>query len=193
MKITATTWTIKELIEKQKTINPKPQYQRTSVWSPQKKRLLIDSILRGYDLPKFYVSDTSKGAHYKYEVTDGQQRMRAIWEFVNKNDTINYSLDETVIDGINTKGFKYSDLQKSTNKQLLNRFQNFELNIAIIKQATPEEVRSLFARLQMGERLNPAELRHAIASNIGCAIFALSETAPFFTGIFIIGMLLLLV
>jgi len=31
-----------------------PDWQREEVWPDEKKRLLIDSILRGWKLPKFY-------------------------------------------------------------------------------------------------------------------------------------------
>jgi uncharacterized protein with ParB-like and HNH nuclease domain len=38
-------------------IDPAPDYQRGRVWSRRKQALLIDSILRGYDLPKLFVRD----------------------------------------------------------------------------------------------------------------------------------------
>ncbi|MBK9567646.1 MAG: hypothetical protein IPO37_21500 [Saprospiraceae bacterium] len=55
----------------------------------------------------------------------------------------------------------------------------YELNIAIIEETTPEEIRSLFARLQMGSQLNQVELRHAMASNIGSAILSVVENHKF--------------
>jgi hypothetical protein len=176
MEIDFDVWKIKDLIKYEEIINPKPQYQRTSVWSPQKKKLLIDSILRGYDIPKFYIRTTPNDNTHKYEVTDGQQRMRAIWEFATNEG---YALDRNHINGLETFGLNYNKL-KSQYPELYNKFMDFELHISIIKEATPEETRSLFARLQMGERLNPAELRHAIASNIGNAIQAIVETNTFF-------------
>jgi uncharacterized protein with ParB-like and HNH nuclease domain len=33
--------------------NLQPAYQRSEVWSTEKKQLLIDTILRSYDMPKF--------------------------------------------------------------------------------------------------------------------------------------------
>lgn len=66
--------TFKELI---KQIDPNPTYQRSSVWKTPQKQLLIDSILRDFDIPKFYlrVNNSSK---FKYEIIDGQQRIRAL-------------------------------------------------------------------------------------------------------------------
>lgn len=173
MKIRLANWKVKTLKAKFDKINPAPQYQRTSVWSLSKKKLLIDSMLRGYDLPKFYLRVTLNDPLYDYEVTDGQQRIRAIWEFMN--DASKYTLEKAIINGVNTHNLEYDKLGN-----LKENFDNYELNIAIIEETTPEEIRSLFARLQMGAQLNQVELRHAMASNIGAAIFSVVETHKFF-------------
>src|SRR3954447_4588899 len=55
-----------------------PEYQRGKVWSRRRQALLIDSMLRGYDLPKFYVRHVESGPE---EVVDGQQRLTAIAAF----------------------------------------------------------------------------------------------------------------
>lgn len=171
MKITPKQISIKDLISLKDEIDPKPQYQRAPVWLAQKKRLLIDSILRGYDLPKFYVSE---GQLFKYEVIDGQQRMRAIWEFVN----LEFKLDESIVEGVNVKGYTYTELKKI---DVLNKkFLNFPISLAVVSEYTQEEIRTLFARLQMGEKLNSVELRHALASNIGFGIIAMATTHSFF-------------
>jgi uncharacterized protein with ParB-like and HNH nuclease domain len=49
-----------------------PDWQREDVWDQRKKQQLIDSILRGWKLPKFYFVKTSED---EYEVVDGQQRL----------------------------------------------------------------------------------------------------------------------
>ena len=54
-----------------------PDFQREEVWPDQKKRLLIDSILKGWHLPKFYFRKLEDGS---FECIDGQQRLTAIWE-----------------------------------------------------------------------------------------------------------------
>lgn len=175
MKIRLANWKVKTLKSRIEKINPAPQYQRTSVWSEAKKKLLIDSMLRGYDLPKFYLRATPNDPLYDYEVTDGQQRIRAITEFMSDDDNEKYYLDSAIINGVNTNDLYYDNLG-----ELKDDFDNYELNIAIIDDTTPEEIRSLFARLQMGAQLNQVELRHALASNIGSAIFSVVESHPFF-------------
>ena len=38
----------------EKRIDPTPDYQRPPAWSRKQKQLLIDSILREFDIPKVY-------------------------------------------------------------------------------------------------------------------------------------------
>ena len=83
MKAHQTPWTPDIAYKMKGKIDPKPQYQRGSVWTRKQKQLLMDSILRGMDIPKLYLraigEDGNRG--YTLEVVDGQQRLRAIWEF----------------------------------------------------------------------------------------------------------------
>src|SRR5574337_834555 len=60
-----------------------PNFQRGSVWSPQARSYLIDSILRGYPIPKLLLRtevdrDTRRT---KRDVVDGQQRLKTIIDF----------------------------------------------------------------------------------------------------------------
>ena len=172
MRINITTWTIQELIDNTSKINPKPQYQRTPVWSHAKKVFLIDSILREYDIPKFYIKSTPTDLLYDWEVTDGQQRMRSIWEFQNNE----FAIEAKEINGVEYRGCKFNDLPQDYK----DRFVKYKLTISEITDATQEELRTLFARLQMGMSLLPVELRHALASNIGTALFTIADTHKFF-------------
>ncbi len=172
MKILSENWTIEDLIKKKRKINPKPQYQRTPVWSNAKKAFLIDSILREYDLPKFYIKQTPHDPSFEFEVTDGQQRMRAIWEFI---DGV-FKIEGKEFRNTPYNGLMYHNLSKEAKES----FNNFKLSISIIKESTQEEIRTLFARLQMGMTLIPVELRHALASNLGTQIFMITETHKFF-------------
>lgn len=56
-------------------INTDTDYQRPAVWTTAQKQMLIDSILRGYDIPKFYWHKVNKKPDM-YDVIDGQQRLR---------------------------------------------------------------------------------------------------------------------
>lgn len=165
MQIVKEYWDIRQLIKDKASIDPKPQYQRTSVWTNERKSFLIDSILRGYDIPKFYFTYFEKGntKGFNYEVADGQQRIRAIWEFYEDV----YALKKnTIINGDDISSLKYSQLPKKYK----TLFQDYELNISNIIAHEEGEINDLFTRLQKGVTLNPPELRHAIPSNIGMYI-----------------------
>ena len=160
-------WSIDSVARRQDRIDPQPQYQRTPVWNNRKRQLLIDSILRGYDLPKFYLR-LSDG-EYEHEVVDGQQRLQAIWEFLNNK----YSLGKESInipDFGNLSGKTWSEL--SSTQQ--DRIGNFKLSVVLIEEASDSEIRQLFSRLQEGVSLNPAEKRNAILSNMRDFIVELS-------------------
>ena len=55
-----------------------PDFQREEVWSEYQKRQLIDTILRGWHLPKFYFRKIDEST---FECVDGQQRLAAAFEF----------------------------------------------------------------------------------------------------------------
>lgn len=46
-----------------------PEWQRGEVWNTERKQQLIDSVLRGWRLPKFYFV---KWDDEEYEVVDGR-------------------------------------------------------------------------------------------------------------------------
>ena len=166
-------WTVEKFVHLKSAINPKPQYQRGDVWSRPKKQLLIDSILNHYDIPKIYLRSTRGAGLYDYEVADGQQRLRAIWSFVANE----YPLARPSSANHTWSGKPFKELSVSDQSTILK----FKLITAVIYDATNEEIRELFARLQKGERLTPPELRNSVPSVLGDIIRALAETHPFFT------------
>ena len=65
MKTTSNQLPIYSIRQRKGKIDPKPAYQRGAVWSLEKKQLLIDSLLRGYDIPKFYLRMLNTGDKYE--------------------------------------------------------------------------------------------------------------------------------
>jgi uncharacterized protein with ParB-like and HNH nuclease domain len=108
-----------------------PDWQREPVWDQSKKQLLIDSILRGWKLPKFYLLKTSED---EYEVVDGQQRLLAIYEF--------FSNELPLFDSSATEftGAYYKDLPQ----RLSDAFDDFEIEYDEIESATEEEIKQFF-------------------------------------------------
>lgn len=69
---------------------PDPDWQRGYIWNYRDEQLLIDSILKEIPIPKFYLTEeynAKKGASIHYAV-DGQQRLKAIYKFLNNKFSI---------------------------------------------------------------------------------------------------------
>jgi len=130
-----------------------PDFQREEVWEDEKKRLLIDSILRGWHLPKFYFRKTGEGT---FECVDGQQRLTTIWEF---NDN-KLELDKAAAKKYGGKTYR------ELNEDFSDAFDDFEADIEEIEDATDEELRTLFLRLQLGTPLNTAEKLNAVGGEM---------------------------
>ena len=169
MKTRPRHWTIETVVRRKPRINPRPQYQRTPVWSDAKKQLLIDSILRQYDMPKFYLR-SSAAAEYEHEVVDGQQRLNAIWDF-HDNQYVLGDTSKDIPDFGDLSGQKFSELPSDAQDQ----FAIFELNLVEVEDASDLEIRDLFLRLQEGIALNPVEKRNAMPGNMRDFIADLGE------------------
>jgi hypothetical protein len=159
MRTNIKNWNLHTVSKREKKINPQPQYQRTGVWSDKNNQLLIDTILRGYDIPKIYLtSSTEKG--FDHEVIDGQQRLKAIWGFYNDEYALGEESKNLPIGDF--VGKKYSELPNDISDNL----DLYELSIVIIDDTNNEEIRDLFLRLQEGKSLNPPEKRNAMTGNM---------------------------
>lgn len=130
-----------------------PDFQREEVWPDKKKRLLIDSILRGWHLPKFYFRKLDEGT---FECVDGQQRLTSIWEFFD--DALEVDPDTARRVG----GARYSSLPDDVSDD----FDDFEIDIEEIEDATDGDLEELFKRLQLGTPLNTAEKINAIQGEL---------------------------
>lgn len=136
-------------------IDTNPDYQRPAVWSTAQKQLLMDTILRGYDIPKLYLRQISKNPA-KWEVVDGQQRLRAIWSFMANEFKIPKGTDP--IEGFNISEMWYDDLPL----EIRGEFDVYPLDVVVISDSEEEEVREMFLRLQNGTTLKAQEKRNAM-------------------------------
>jgi len=136
-------------------IDTNPDFQRPAVWSTAQKQLLIDSILREYDVPKMYWRKTSSNPD-RYDVVDGQQRLRAIWGFVDGDFKL--PKDGEAIDGHSTSGCTYETL----HDELRTRLDIYALDVVVLEDTDEDEVREMFLRLQNGTSLKAQEKRNAM-------------------------------
>ena len=130
-----------------------PDWQREEVWDQRKKQQLIDSILRGWKLPKFYFVKTSED---EYEVVDGQQRLQAIYEFFANEVPLPTSSAREF------GGTYYKDLPQRAS----DAFDDFEIEFDEIEDATEEDLKQFFQRLQEGLPLTSSEKLNAVHSKL---------------------------
>ena len=172
MEINKKTWAAFSLHQLKKNIDTNPDYQRPAVWTKAQKQLLIDTILHGYDVPKLYFRKISKNPE-KFDVVDGQQRLRAIWGFMDDEYPIGKDCDP--INGVEVAGKKYSELDLDIH-QIIDMYQ---LDVVVISESSEDEVRDLFLRLQNGTNLKAQEKRNAMSGKMRDFCHNLT-THPFF-------------
>ena len=148
----------------------KPEYQRGTVWKLPQKQGLIDSLLRGYQIPLFYVHLEARPNQYTGEsektawLVDGQQRLAAIVGYLQSE----FSLPDpkkakpgSVLPAGTAElppwtGKKFEELAPDDRKRLIER------DLLVVEMAAePNEVRDLFIRLQAGTPLTAQEKRDA--------------------------------
>lgn len=132
-----------------------PDWQREKVWSATQQRKLIDSILRGWKLPKFYFQKTSESPD-TFEVVDGQQRLTAIWGFFDGD----VELDSASLPTFGAR--TYQDLPD----KLSDQFDDYELEFDLITDSDDEDVKEFFQRLQAGLPLTSSEKLNSIHSKL---------------------------
>lgn len=131
-----------------------PKYQRNSVWNEKAKSYLIDTILRGLPIPPIFMRQSIDVATKKThrEVIDGQQRLRAITEFVNDKFSISKSHNEEF------GGKCYSDLSEEVQEQFLD----YDLFVEVINEKDDPVIYDMFARLNTNNCvLNRQEIRNS--------------------------------
>lgn len=116
-----------------------PKYQRNSVWNDKAKSYLIDTIIRGFPIPPIFMRqriDVITRQTYR-EIIDGQQRLRAITEFINDEFKILKSHNELY------GGKTFSELDEDTREDILE----YEILVEIINEKDDNIIYDMFARL----------------------------------------------
>ncbi len=130
-----------------------PDWQRDKVWGVERKQELIDSILRGWKLPKFYFLKIDED---DYEVVDGQQRLTTIYEFLGNELSL---ADESV-------GNFGGPLYRELKPKFSDAFDDFEIEFDLIEDASEDELKQFFQRLQQGLPLTSSEKLNSIHSKL---------------------------
>ena len=156
-KTTAKIITISDLVQwhEKREMELSPKYQRNSVWNEKAKAYLIDTIIRGLPIPPIFlrqVIDVNTKKTYR-EIIDGQQRVRAILEYV--------VTEEFAIKKSHNKelgGKKYSDLDPEMQESILE----YEILAEVVTEKDESIIYDMFARLNSNNIvLNKQEIRNS--------------------------------
>jgi hypothetical protein len=149
------------------TLIIKPPYQRKPVWKARQKCYLIESILMGLPIPEIYMQQTvSSDLKTLYAVVDGQQRMRAILQFIGaETETSEQEHNKFVLDKLipssDWHNLSFAGLKEDQRKA----FIGYKLAVRHLNTANDGEIREMFRRLnKFLTPLKAQELRNATYS-----------------------------
>lgn len=114
-----------------------PDFQRRTVWSEKAKSYLIDTIVRGRPIPKILISQKLRGSRNVRVVVDGQQRLRAILEFINGDFAISRAHNAAMA------GVRFPTMPNADK----NEFLQYELGVDLLFDTKYENLLDIFARI----------------------------------------------
>jgi hypothetical protein len=157
-----------------------PPYQRMSdVWPMEKRQLLIDSILNGYDVPKLYFHEffparVIDGKKFKYAIVDGKQRLDTIFSFIQGRFALEAEMEYIADPAVKPGGLTYAELAREF-PDLKTRFDGFVLPVISILTEDTELIEDMFSRLNEAVPLNAPEKRNALGGPIPQAVRRLAR------------------
>lgn len=159
-------FSVRDLVYKidQKEIILNPEYQRNYRWDigddgdcdkedykKNKRSRLIESLLLNIPIPVLYFAETN--IDQEYEVIDGQQRLRTLYDFLHDKFSLN---NLSIRNDVNNK--KYSELD-DVDQGLINK--RGIRSIVILNDSDADLKYEVFERLNLGSlQLTPQEIRN---------------------------------
>ena len=145
-------YSIRELFDsynrKETIISPK--FQRRPVWEYKAKSYLIDSIISGFPIPRIFIREkTNLDMTAVREIVDGQQRLTAIFDFLNDGFKI------SKVHNAEYGDCYYSELPEAIKKDFLK----YPISAIMLIDLDDSTVFDIFARLNTySVKLNNQEL-----------------------------------
>nr|DAZ78362.1 MAG TPA: Protein of unknown function DUF262 [Caudoviricetes sp.] len=135
--------------------------RRAGIWKTPEKSLFIDTILREY--PVYPALLNKHSDTQKVDVVDFKQRFNTLYEFANDKFRLSDSCKPVEIDGVEyvIAGKKFKDLDEAVQ----SRFNDANLVLITMTDATPDEVKEVFFRINQGHPLTNGHKRTAIESD----------------------------
>jgi hypothetical protein len=135
-----------------------PEFQRNAIWPRVAKAYLIDTILNDRPIPLLFFqrAASAQTGLPSYAVIDGQQRLRAIFEFIDDRFRLATGPKKTMY-----SKKRFSELPPSLQKRILN----YDLVVEELSGYSENDIRDMFVRInRYVVQLSPQELRHAKGS-----------------------------
>lgn len=123
--------------EGNKLLNLSPDFQRRSVWPQKAKSYLIDTVIRGKPIPKILITQELEARRNIRVVVDGQQRLRAILEFIKGDFCISRAHNRDYA------GYDFEMLPQDIKDDYLK----YEIGVDLLYETPYEDRLDIFARL----------------------------------------------
>ena len=162
-----------------------PPYQRMSdIWPMDKRQLLVDSVINGFDIPKFYFHELVPAkkvgkVFQKYAIIDGKQRLDALWAFMDGKFALADDFEYLYDNSVKLAGSTYRDIGEKY-PLLKSRFDGTSLTVVAVRTDDIELIEDMFSRLNEAVPLNAPEKRNAFGGPLPKTIRDLAEH-QFFT------------
>ncbi len=161
-----------------------PEYQRISgIWTHEKRQLLLDSLINGFDVPKLYFHEfvpprRKHGKKYKYAIIDGKQRLQTIWDFIDGKIALAEDFEYLRDRSIKAGALDYAELAKRY-PNIKQRFDATVLDIITIRTDDIELIEDMFSRLNEAVPLNAPEKRNAFGGPMPEAVRKVAQHSFF--------------
>jgi len=129
------------------------EFQRNSVWPRAAKAYLIDTILNDKPIPILFFQrvTSAQSTRSQYMVIDGQQRLRAIFEYLDRRFAVTEGEGPW-------KNKKFDALAPEQQQRILN----YDLIVEELSGYSEKDIRDMFLRMnRYVVKLSPQEMRHA--------------------------------
>ncbi len=141
MRIISKIYSISDFLswEQKEELNIQPRFQRRDTWSPSAKSYLIDTIIKGFPIPKIFLREqiNLEIKSTIREVVDGQQRLRAILDFISGN------LEISRVHNRDLAGMSFDDLPEELKKEFLS----YPISTDLLVGFSDADVLNVFSRI----------------------------------------------
>ena len=139
-------------------LNLASEFQRNAIWPRPAKAYLIDTIINDRPIPLIFLQriTSAQRGRPSYAVIGGQQRLRAIFDFLDDR----FRLTES-----RRKSSYFNKYFSELQTELQDKISNYDFTVEELSGYSDNDIRDMFVRInKYVVRLAPQELRHAKGS-----------------------------